>query len=27
LLDLVVVGNSAQMDDPTFVRELKDWLR
>jgi len=26
-LDYVVAGNSAQMDDPAFVRELKDWLR
>jgi nitroreductase len=27
VLDLVVTGNSAQMGDPAFVRELKDWLR
>jgi hypothetical protein len=27
ILDLVVAGNSAQMDDPAFVRELADWLR
>jgi len=25
--DLVVTGNSAQMADPVFVRELKSWLR
>lgn len=25
--DLVVTGNSAQMADPAFVRELKSWLR
>jgi hypothetical protein len=25
--DLVVAGNSAQMADPAFVRELKTWLR
>ncbi len=25
--DLVVAGNSAQMADPAFVRELKSWLR
>lgn len=25
--DLVVAGNSAQMADPAFVRELKHWLR
>lgn len=25
--DFVVQGNSAQMDDPAFVSELKDWLR
>lgn len=25
--DLVVAGNSAQMSDPAFMRELKDWLR
>lgn len=25
--DLVVAGNSAQMADAAFVRELKDWLR
>ena len=27
LRDLVVAGNSAQMADPAFVRELKAWLR
>jgi hypothetical protein len=27
ILDFVVAGNSAQMDDPAFVRELSDWLR
>lgn len=27
VLDLVVAGNSAQMGDPAFVRELKEWLR
>lgn len=25
--DLVIAGNDAQMADPTFIRELKDWLR
>jgi len=25
--DLIVAGNSAQMADPAFVRELKSWLR
>jgi hypothetical protein len=25
--DLVVAGNSRQMADPAFVRELKGWLR
>ena len=25
--DLVLTGNSAQMDDPAFMRELKSWLR
>lgn len=25
--DLVIAGNSAQMADPTFLRELKAWLR
>jgi len=25
--DFVVAGNSAQMDDPAFVQELKDWIR
>jgi nitroreductase len=25
--DLVVAGNDAQMADPAFMRELKDWLR
>jgi len=27
VLDFVVQGNTAQMRDPAFVRELKDWLR
>lgn len=27
LRDLIVTGNSAQMADPAFVRELKTWLR
>lgn len=27
VLELVVEGNSAQMDDPAFVAELRDWLR
>lgn len=27
LSDLVVAGNSAQMADPAFVKELKSWLR
>ena len=27
ILDLVIAGNSAQMDDPAFVAELRDWLR
>ena len=27
VLEFVVEGNSAQMDDPAFVTELKDWLR
>ena len=27
VLDFVVQGNAAQMRDPAFVRELKDWLR
>lgn len=25
--DLVLSGNSAQLADPTFVRELRDWIR
>lgn len=25
--DLVIAGNDAQMADPAFMRELKDWLR
>ena len=25
--DLVVAGNSAQLADPAFVRELRDWIR
>jgi hypothetical protein len=27
ILDFVVAGNSAQMDDPAFVKELKAWIR
>lgn len=27
VLDYVVQGNSAQMQDPTFVAELRDWIR
>jgi len=27
LRDLVIAGNTAQMDDPAFVAELKHWLR
>lgn len=27
ILDFVVQANSAQMDDPAFVQELRDWLR
>jgi hypothetical protein len=27
ILELVVAGNSRQMDDPAFRRELKTWLR
>jgi hypothetical protein len=27
ILDLVVAGNSAQMDDPAWMQELADWLR
>lgn len=27
VLDFVVQGNTAQMRDPAFVRELKDWIR
>lgn len=27
VLEFVVAGNSLQMDDPAFVKELKDWLR
>jgi hypothetical protein len=27
LLDFVIAGNSAQMDDPAFVQELVAWLR
>ncbi len=27
LRDLVLAGNSAQMGDPAFIRELKSWLR
>ena len=25
--DFVIAGNGAQMDNPAFVRELKDWIR
>jgi hypothetical protein len=27
ILDFVIQGNSAQMDDPAFVQELLDWIR
>ena len=27
ILDFVIQGNSAQMDDPAFVHELAEWLR
>jgi hypothetical protein len=27
ILEFVIAGNSAQMDDPAFVQELQDWLR
>ena len=27
ILEFVTAGNSAQMNDPAFIRELKDWLR
>ncbi len=27
ILDLIIAGNSAQLDDPAFVHELKSWLR
>ncbi|WP_249200401.1 Acg family FMN-binding oxidoreductase [Thetidibacter halocola] len=27
ILDLVIAGNEAQMDDPDWVQELLDWLR
>ncbi len=27
ILDFVVAGNTVQMDDPAFMRELVDWLR
>jgi hypothetical protein len=27
LRDLVIAGNTAQMDDPAFIAELKHWLR
>ena len=27
ILEFVVEGNSAQMDDPAFVKELLDWIR
>lgn len=27
LLDQVVAANTAQMDDPAFVQELRDWIR
>ncbi len=27
VMDLVILGNSLQMDDPAFVKELKSWIR
>ncbi|MEO0918257.1 MAG: Tat pathway signal protein [Pseudomonadota bacterium] len=27
ITEFVIAGNSAQMDDPAFVQELRDWLR
>jgi len=27
ILDLIIAGNSAQLDDPAFMSELKSWLR
>ncbi|MGE0592344.1 MAG: Tat pathway signal protein [Vicinamibacterales bacterium] len=27
VLDLILAGNSAQLEDPAFVQELKSWLR
>ena len=27
ILEFVVEGNSAQMDDPAFINELRDWIR
>jgi hypothetical protein len=27
ILDFVIQGNSAQMDDPAFIQELRQWLR
>lgn len=27
ILDFVIAANSAQIDDPAFVRELRDWIR
>jgi len=27
MLELVVAGNSAQLDDEAFVQELKSWIR
>lgn len=27
ILDFVIAGNDAQMDDPAFVAELRDWIR
>lgn len=27
ILEFVVAGNSAQMDDPAFLAELRDWIR
>ena len=27
ILEFVIAGNSAQMEDPAFVQELQDWLR
>lgn len=27
ILEFVIAGNGAQIDDPAFVRELRDWIR